>query len=117
MNGIGVLALLAAAILVPILLLIALGYFASRWVARRSPNSQWTRRVTPLQALNYAIVVAVLMTVTWIGQLHPTTTLGKWFAFPYGIVAAVALVWLASIAFAACVAVARRLTQKHRGGA
>jgi hypothetical protein len=117
MNGIGILAILAAAILVPILLLIALGYFVSRWVARRSPNSQLIRRVTPLQALQYAIIVAVLMAVTSVGLLHPTSTLGKWFAFPYGIIAAMVLAWLVSIAFGTCVVIGRRLRQKHRGGA
>ena len=116
MNGALILAFVAAAILVPILLLIALGHFASRWIARRSPNSGMIKRVTPIQALQYAVLVAALMIVTAIGQLSPTTTLGKLFAFPRGMILVMVLFWLVLLVIAIGVVVYRLLRKKRRGG-
>jgi protein-S-isoprenylcysteine O-methyltransferase Ste14 len=116
MNPIGLIALAVAAILIPIILLIVLGHFASKAIARRSPNSQFNRKVSSLQFLHAAIVVAVLMSVTWIGQLHPEGALGRYFALPQGIIVAIVLVLFVSIAFSFCIALGRRLRQKQRGG-
>ena len=116
MNGVLILSFVAALILVPIVLLIALGHFASRWIARRSPDSQMIKRVTPIQALQYAILVAALMIVTAIGKLSPTTTLGKLFAFPRGVILVTVLFWLVTLVIAIGVVVYRRLRKRRRGG-
>ena len=116
MNPVEIIVLAIAAILVPIILLIVLGHFVTKVIARRSPNSQINRKVNPLQLLIAGIVVAVLMSVTAIGQLHPESAFGRYFAPPQGILVATVLIWFVSIVLSICIALGRRLIQKHRGG-
>ena len=111
MSGMGLGALVLAIILAPMIALWAIGRFASNWLARNAPQSQYIRPVRPAMMLVALITVLFFGSALIIRAFEPATALGQLLNSRFGLIALFGLPWLVS----AAAALARRF-QKHRGG-
>jgi hypothetical protein len=103
--------LVLAIILAPIIVLWAIGRFASRWLTRNAPQSQYIRPVKPTLMLIALFTVLFFGSALIIRAFEPATTIGQFLNSRYGLLVLFGLPWL----FSAAASLVRWI-QKNRGG-